>query len=219
METAKIQNELLGKGVTFKGYELLKFMKNTFFTPIKGADLQRLRPLVFRESRDVKQAVDELIKAELINANYDKGNISDIFPYVAALMALQDISSGITVTKKVATKKKKADEIPDDVKDILLHYNSHASLPRPSTPTPLVISRIQTKLGIYSPEQIKDALDLAANASWLVNKGSEVWCSAGWVINAIDGFMPGGKYFSSGKNVDTSLDKYKIEDNNTEVFW
>lgn len=220
MEIARIQSELKSIDVTYKGYELLEYLKKTFFSNLIGADIQRLRPLAFREARDVKQAFDELVNADLISANYDKGNIFDIVPNIEKLILIQDISKGITITKKTATKKRSTkSDIPDDVKDILLHYNSHASLPRPSTPTPLVVQRITDKLAVYSPEQIKDALDLAANAKWLINKGSEVWCNCAWLMNVIEEFMNGGKYFKgSGATTDTT-DKYKLDDDNSEVFW
>lgn len=212
-------NELIEMSVTYKGYHLLEYLKENYFGDVVGADLQKARPLIFRESRDVKQAFDELVAADLIHGDYDKGNISNPLPNVEKLKSLTDISGGITVVKKATTRKKKTSELPDEITDIIKHYSSYASLPRPSTATPLAIQRIESQLKLFSPEQVKEALTFASEQSWLINKGSENWCNLSWVMNVVHEFAPGGKY-RTGASTGVVENKYaSIEDNNTEVIW
>lgn len=219
MREAKLQNELLSRGASALALVLLNHIIETLSLPIKGADLQKTRPLYFKGSSDLKKAYDELIATGLIKADYKAGNIDNIQIDAIMYREFTDVSGGITVTKvKPQPKKKPIDDIPDEVKDIVLHYNSYALLPRPSTMTPLVISRITEKLKILSPEQLKEAITYASNQQWLVNKAAEPWCNLGWVLGAIDGFCVGGKY--RGNKADDAVNKYKTIDNeSTEVFW
>lgn len=221
MIKSKIQHELISRGVTYKGYALLNYLKDNLFSDLKGADLQRLRPMFFKDAKCVKQAFDELGKAEIIRGVYKSGNISNIEPNIGLILHMCDISSGIKIEKKEVAKRSKSSDIREDIKDILLHYNSHAVLPRPSSPTPLVVSRIDEKLKIYSPEQIKDALDFASTQQWVINKGSEVWMNCGWIMNSIQEFMPGGKYRkgeTSVKSEDSIAAKYGLDSSSTIIF-
>jgi hypothetical protein len=216
MLTARIQNELKSKGVSYKGYEMLRYLTDTYFTNLKGADLQKLRPLVFREAKDVRQAYDELVSAELISGEWNLGSMKNIVPNTQELLKLSDLGAGITIVKE--EKKEKRIGLPADVADIFKAYNSHQSLPRPSTPTPLAVKRVEDKLKIFSPEQIKDALEFASNAEWLVNKSSEGWCNASWVFNVIDGFMPGGKYNNTSSAPKTSA-FVGVDDDDSIIVW
>ncbi|MGL5718868.1 MAG: hypothetical protein ACRCX2_38050 [Paraclostridium sp.] len=217
MYIAKIQSELKNNGVTYRGYELLQYLKKTYFQDFRGVDLQRLRPLQFGESKYVKQAFDELVNAQIISGEYKLGVAKNIVPNIAILNSIDDIGVSVTVVKEKKAPAKKSSDIPDAIKDILLHYNSHASLPRPSTPTPLVIGRIEEQLRVHPPESIKLALDVASKATWLVNKGSEKWCNAAWVFNVVHEFMDGGKYYET--NTPPSPRNVVVESNDVEVFW
>lgn len=220
VERSKLQHELIRLDVTYKGYALLEYMKDMYFSNVKGADLQRMRPMFFKDAKDVKQAYDELVKAEIISATYSSGNISNLFPNVQKILELSDISSGIKIEKKATTKKSKSSDVPEEILDIVKHYNSFASLPRPSTLTPLAKTRIEDKLRILSPEQIKDGLEFASTVSWLVNKGSEPWCNISWVIQNIDGFIEGGKYRKDNvSRQDDVVSKYGLDSDNSEILF
>ncbi|MGL5715415.1 MAG: hypothetical protein ACRCX2_20520 [Paraclostridium sp.] len=221
MLTMKIQNELKNKEVTYRGYELLQYLKDTYFSDIKGSELQKLRPLVFKESRDVKQAFEELEKAMLISGEYKNGVIRNVIPNIQILLGIANLDTGIVVVKAEPKKKSVKQEVPEDALSIIKYYNEFPELPRPATATPLVISRIEEKLKFMPVEQIKEAIEFASKQSWLINKGSENWCSMAWVINVINEFSDGGKYRKDSTATTTTESKYSamMENDSVEVIW
>lgn len=219
MDIAKIQNELKNNGVTYRGYELLQYLKKTYFQDFKGVELQRLRPLAFGESKYVKQGFEELINAKVISGEYKNGVAKNIIPNLPILNSLDNIGEVVTVVKDKTPKVKKEKIVPEVVKDIFKHYNSYPALPRPSTMTPLAIDRTVEKLKVYTPEQVKEGISVASEAKWLINKGSEPWCNYAWVINVIEEFMEGGKYAST-MTPTTATSKYAtMAEENVEIFW
>lgn len=222
MIKSKMQHELISRGVTYKGYALLNYLIDNLFMDFKGADLQKLRPMFFKDAKCVKQAFDELENAEIIKGQYKSGNVFDIQPNRELIVSLSDISSGIKIEKKEVKKSSKKSDIDEAHLDIVKCYNSYATLPRPSTFTPLAKARLEEKLELYSPEQIKEAFGFASKQSWLINKGSEKWCNMAWVIGNIDGFMIGGKYrksdTSSVKEEESIATKYGLDSSSTIIF-
>lgn len=219
MIKSKLQHELISRGVSYKGYALLNYLRENMFTDVKGAELQTLRPMFFKDAKCVKQAFDELENAEIIKGQYKSGNIFDIEANRDLILQMSDISSGIKIEKKDVKKKATAKLAPDEVLDIAKHYNSYPTLPRPSTLTPLAISTIQDKLKVYSPEDIKDALTFASEQKWLISKGSATWCNISWVMSNIDGFMVGGKYRKDKDSVSEYTHAYVSYDDGTEVIF
>ncbi|MGL5713820.1 MAG: hypothetical protein ACRCX2_12430 [Paraclostridium sp.] len=220
MLTMKIQNELKNKAVTYRGYELLQYLKDTYFSDVRGSELQKLRPLVFKESRDVKQAFEELVGAMLISGEYKNGVIKNVIPNIQILLAMANLDTGIVVVKAEPKKKSVKKEVHEDVLSIIKYYNEFPELPRPATATPLVISRIEEKLKFMPVEQIKEAIEFASKQSWLINKGGENWCSMAWVINVINEFSDGGKYRKDSTGT-TTESKYSamMENDSVEVIW
>ena len=222
MIKSKMQHELISRGVTYKGYALLNYLIDNMFLDFKGADLQKLRPMFFKDAKCVKTAFDELENAQIIKGQYKSGNVTNITPNRELIISLSDISSGIKIEKKEVKKASKKIDIGEDIKNILRHYNSYPTLPRPSSPTPLVVSRIEEKLKTYTEDQIKDALDFASQQQWVINKSSEVWMNCGWIMNTIEEFMPGGKYNKSKttqvKEEESIASKYGLDSSSTIIF-
>lgn len=221
MLTMKIQNELKSKGVTYRGYELLQYLKDTYFSDVRGSELQKLRPLVFRESRDVKQAFEELTTAMVISGEYKNGVIRGVAPNTQMLLDMANLDAGIVVVKAEPKKKSAKKDIPEDILSIIKYYNEFPELPRPATATPLVVSRIEEKLKFMPVEQIKEAIEFASKQSWLINKGAETWCTMAWVMNVINEFSDGGKYRKDSIATAITESKYSamMENDSVEVIW
>lgn len=166
-----------------------------------------MRPLVFSSSRDVKAGIDELIKAELVTAEYSNGNISNI-KATDKLFDVIEQDSTITVVKE-KKKSKDTPSVDPAVIAIVKHYNSYDVLPRPSTMTPLAIKRITEKLELYGEDVVMDAITYASTQNWVINKGSEPWMNMSWIMQNLDGFVSGGKYRRNSSQVqDSSTNKY-----------
>lgn len=212
---AKLFNELYSRGVSSKGYYLLIAIRDRFLMDIKGADIQKDVPFIFASSNDIKAGYEELVSASIINAVYDRGNISSI-------SINRELIAEITKEEPVKIKRERKPKEPvsppekDPILDIILYYNSFELLPRPASATQLARANVKNAVEQYGENNVMNAIEYASKQQWLIDKGDEIWCSMNWIIRNIGNFMEGGKYFNTKKQeiVKTSsvLDTYKKDD-------
>lgn len=192
-----IQIELMKRGVAVKGYILLIHMKDTFFADIKGAYLQKIQPMFFSSSSDVKAGFEELHNAKIIDGRYDGGNIYDIVPNMETIYQMQNTdTTTIPKVKKRPAKilEEKKEELDDSILNIVKHYQSLELLPRPANLTHLASIKIKALTSKHSVETILEAITFASEQRWLQAKGDETWCNMSWVMTNLESFMAGGKY-------------------------
>lgn len=214
-----IQVNLKNMGVSYKGYALLDYLLDRVFVDFKSADIQKERCLFFNSSTEVKDAMEELRKAELIKSyNWDRGSVSDIKPNRELIVNI----SSIPETKQIIIKKPKYEmktksEISDSVLTIVKHYNE-IDVFKSTSLTKSIENYANIALEKYTVEQIIEAIDFASNQQWVIGKVDEIWFNLSWILKNIDGFMAGGKYNKYGKIQQDNTSKYLKNNDDTTFF-
>lgn len=217
------QAKLINIGVGFRGYIVLNYIKDNFITEsIKGIELQNSNPLFFKNSADVKNAFDELTNSELINAEFNNGNIENIELNYELIRFVYKVEDVIISKEKIKKTKKDSIKIESQLiavmNDIVSHYNNYSFLPRPSKLTDTNKEVLKSKLNIFSPETIKDAITYVSTQNWVLNKADENWLNMCWILRNIEGFMEGGKYRNNKSNVSSNIDLSKLREDKEVMF-
>lgn len=189
----RIQANLINHGLSFQEIALLYYFTTTFCKDCNCVNIIVEMPMYFKDAADIKKSLENLSKIDFMSFQYNRGKISQVSINNGLISSIIEFDKAIKIERK-STKSKTENIATEAMKEIRDWYSSFDGLPKPCNLTKNNIEILEKKLSNLSVEDIKEAIEYAANQEWLVSYSEKSWCNFTWVIDRIDDFMVGGKY-------------------------